>query len=57
VKALSLESPEHFQQIDVPEPTSPGPGEALVRVDHVGICGTDISGYLGKMPFRGRRQV
>ena len=29
----------------------PGPGEALVRVHRVGICGTDISGYLGKMPF------
>ena len=27
------------------------PGEALVRVHRVGICGTDISGYLGKMPF------
>ena len=29
----------------------PGPGEALVRVHRVGICGSDISGYLGKMPF------
>ena len=25
--------------------------EALVRVHRVGICGTDVSGYLGKMPF------
>ncbi|MDX1565287.1 MAG: zinc-binding alcohol dehydrogenase family protein, partial [Phycisphaeraceae bacterium] len=29
----------------------PGPGEALVRTHRMGICGTDISGYLGKMPF------
>ena len=29
----------------------PGPGEAVVRVRRVGICGTDYSGYLGKMPF------
>ena len=33
------------------EPNKPGSGEALVRVHRVGICGTDISGYLGKMPF------
>jgi alcohol dehydrogenase len=51
MKALSLESPKHFRRIDVPEPERPGAGEALVRVDRVGICGTDISGYLGKMPF------
>ncbi|MEW6160040.1 MAG: zinc-binding alcohol dehydrogenase family protein, partial [Verrucomicrobiota bacterium] len=29
----------------------PGPLDALVRVHRVGICGTDYSGYLGKMPF------
>lgn len=33
------------------EPDSPGPGEALVRTHRVGVCGTDVSGYLGKMPF------
>src|SRR5271166_3820424 len=51
MKALSLQSPKHFERLDVPGPTRPGPGEALVRVHRVGICGTDISGYLGKMPF------
>jgi alcohol dehydrogenase len=49
--ALSLESPKTFRLIDLPEPPSPGPGEALVRVHRIGICGTDISAYLGKMPF------
>ena len=29
----------------------PGPGEAVVQVHRVGICGTDLSGYLGKFPF------
>lgn len=29
----------------------PSVGEALVSVQCVGICGTDISAYLGKMPF------
>src|SRR4051795_4868092 len=51
MKAISLEAPKQFKRIDVPPPAQPGPGEALVRVHRVGICGTDISGYLGKMPF------
>lgn len=51
MKAIELTSPEHFTRIDIEEPAQPGPGEALVRVHRVGICGTDISGYLGKMPF------
>src|SRR5260370_39504138 len=51
MKALSLDAPKPFRQIDIPGPSKPGPGEALVRVHRVGVCGTDISGYLGKMPF------
>jgi 2-desacetyl-2-hydroxyethyl bacteriochlorophyllide A dehydrogenase len=51
MQALRLESPKSFQSIDLPDPSSPGAGEALVRVHRVGICGTDISAYLGKMPF------
>ncbi len=31
---------------DAPEP-EPGPGEALVRVEAVGICGSDMHAYLG----------
>src|SRR5437762_3232166 len=51
MKAIQLEKPEHFRTIDIAEPAEPGAGEALVRVHRVGICGTDLSGYLGKMPF------
>jgi alcohol dehydrogenase len=51
VKAIQLEKPQQFRSITLPEPDQPGPGEALVRVHRVGICGTDYSGYLGKMPF------
>jgi len=51
MKALCLEAPKQFKRIDVDSPPKPAPGEALVRVHRVGICGTDISGYLGKMPF------
>jgi len=49
--ALQLASPKTFKLIETPEPAAPQPGEALVRVHCVGICGTDISAYLGKMPF------
>ncbi|HEV3168306.1 MAG TPA: zinc-binding alcohol dehydrogenase family protein [Isosphaeraceae bacterium] len=49
--ALLLEAPKNFKRVEIEEPARPGPGEALVRVHRVGICGTDISGYLGKMPF------
>jgi alcohol dehydrogenase len=51
MKALLLEAPRSFKRIDTEPPHKPGPGEALVRVHRVGVCGTDISGYLGKMPF------
>jgi 2-desacetyl-2-hydroxyethyl bacteriochlorophyllide A dehydrogenase len=51
VKAISLEAPRQFRRVEIDDPPRPGPGEALVRVHTVGICGTDVSGYLGKMPF------
>ena len=51
MKAIQLESPGQLRSIDVEPPGPPGPGEARVRVHRVGVCGTDISGYLGKMPF------
>jgi alcohol dehydrogenase len=51
MKAIVLQQPGRFEQVGIDEPARPGPGEALVRVHRVGICGTDISGYLGKMPF------
>jgi 2-desacetyl-2-hydroxyethyl bacteriochlorophyllide A dehydrogenase len=51
MQALLLEQPRSFRLIDCPEPGEPGPGEAVVRVHAVGICGTDYGGYLGKMPF------
>ena len=51
MQALLLEKPKELRCIDIPEPASPGPGEAVVRVHAVGICGTDYGGYLGKMPF------
>jgi alcohol dehydrogenase len=46
-----LEKPGQFGRVEIDEPSQPRPGEAVVRVHRVGICGSDVSGYLGKMPF------
>ena len=51
MKAIQLLEPKHFQYIEIDDPGRPGPGQALVRTHRMGICGTDISGFLGKMPF------
>jgi len=51
MKAIQLEKPQSFRRIEITEPHQPGPGEALVRVHRIGICGTDYGGYLGRMPF------
>ena len=51
MKAIQLEKPGHFRPLDIPEPAAPAPGEALVRIHRIGICGTDYGGFLGKMPF------
>src|SRR5436190_16059665 len=51
MKALSLDAPRQWQRVEIAAPENPGPGEALVRVHTVGICGTEFSGYLVKMPI------
>ncbi len=51
MRSLTLAAPKTFQWTTLPEPASPAPGMALVSIRAIGICGTDFSGYLGKMPF------
>ena len=48
---ICLKEPHRFERVELPEPSAPGAGEALVATHRVGICGTDVGGYLGKMPF------
>src|SRR5580704_8670474 len=51
MRALALTSPKHFAFIEQDEPEALAADEALIRIHTVGVCGTDVSGYLGKMPF------
>jgi 2-desacetyl-2-hydroxyethyl bacteriochlorophyllide A dehydrogenase len=51
VKSIRLEQPGHLAFLEAPPPAGPGPGEALVRVHRVGVCGTDIHAFGGSQPF------
>lgn len=51
MKALQLTEPKLWTQIDIAEPPQPGADEVLVRIHRIGVCGTDIAGYLGKFPY------
>jgi 2-desacetyl-2-hydroxyethyl bacteriochlorophyllide A dehydrogenase len=52
VKALVYHGPNEMRWQDWPDP-KPGPGEAVVAVRAVGICGSDLHGYTGES---GRRK-
>lgn len=49
--AIEFTEPKKITAIELADETAPGPGEALVRTHRMGICGTDLSCYLGKFPF------
>ena len=50
MKQIVLTEPGRFEPRDVAAPTSAGPGEALVRVSKVGICGSDFHAFRGRHP-------
>lgn len=45
-----MTAPRQMEFIELTEPT-PGSGEALVRMQEVAICGSDLVSYLGTQPF------
>lgn len=51
MKALVYTRPLELVLRDEPEPV-PAPGEVLVRLDSIGICGSDMHGYHGHDPRR-----
>ncbi|HLJ79621.1 MAG TPA: zinc-binding alcohol dehydrogenase family protein [Acidobacteriaceae bacterium] len=50
VKAFVLRKPGEASIETIPDATA-GPGEALLRVRRVGLCGTDLSSWRGKNPL------
>ncbi|CAN5910249.1 zinc-binding alcohol dehydrogenase family protein [soil metagenome] len=51
MEAIILQEPGKFVYTHTPALPAPGPGEALVKVHRVGICGTDYHAYRGRQPF------
>ena len=47
---ITLDQPGKFSAAEASEP-KPAPGEALVRVHRIGVCGTDLHAFAGKQPF------
>src|SRR5438874_2568151 len=45
MKAARLYAPGDIRVDELPEPPPPGPGEALLAVTAVGICGSDLHYY------------
>lgn len=51
MKTIILNEPGSFTLTQTEAPTTPGVGEALLRVHNVGICGTDLHAYRGRQPY------
>ena len=50
MKAVSLQSPGYAKLVDLPEPTRQ-PGELLLQMEMVGLCGTDLNSFRGRNPL------
>lgn len=50
MKAIVCQQIEQFKYVEVEEP-GVGQGEALVRIQRIGICGTDLHAFKGNQPF------
>ncbi|MBV8221249.1 MAG: alcohol dehydrogenase catalytic domain-containing protein [Solirubrobacterales bacterium] len=52
MKAIVWQGPERMEIGDRPEPDDPPPDEVVMRPGAVGICGSEVEGYLGHMGNR-----
>ena len=46
MKAIHLVAPKKLEVVELPQPADPGPGEVLLKVRSVGICGSDLHWFL-----------
>lgn len=50
MKAIVIPAPNQIEIREVPMPKAK-PGEALLKVKYVGICGADVASFTGNQPF------
>jgi L-gulonate 5-dehydrogenase len=50
MRAVVTLEPGRMEVIDAPEPVA-GPGEAVIRIERVGLCGSDYHFFLGEHPY------
>jgi threonine dehydrogenase-like Zn-dependent dehydrogenase len=50
MKALVIERPGEARVVDIEPPTT-NPADATMRIRRIGLCGTDLSTFLGKNPL------
>ncbi|MGF7031627.1 2-desacetyl-2-hydroxyethyl bacteriochlorophyllide A dehydrogenase [Paenibacillus mucilaginosus] len=51
MKCIVCEEPKRLVMKDAGMPPAPAPGEALIHILRIGICGTDLHAYQGNQPF------
>ena len=52
MRAIVWQGPNEMTVEEQPQPEDPGPGELILRPEAVGICGSEVEGYLGHMGNR-----
>jgi L-iditol 2-dehydrogenase len=50
MKRATMTAPGQIEISDAPAPT-PGPGQVLLRIQRIGVCGSDIHVFHGKHPY------
>ena len=56
MKAIAVQEPGKATLTEIPEPSS-SPGESLLQIRMIGLCGTDLSTFRGKNPLVTYRRV
>jgi 2-desacetyl-2-hydroxyethyl bacteriochlorophyllide A dehydrogenase len=51
MKAIILEEPTKFKNIEIATISPPKAGEVTLKIRQLGVCGTDLHAYNGKQPF------
>jgi 2-desacetyl-2-hydroxyethyl bacteriochlorophyllide A dehydrogenase len=49
VRAVTFQAPGEVRVSEVPEPELSAPGDAIVRIDATGVCGSDLHIYHGRV--------